>query len=177
MKDNAWIQTFTGIQFYFLNVQPEQICIEDIAHALSNICRFTGHCNEFYSVAEHSVLVSEYVNHNYTVAGLLHDAAEAYIGDMARPLKKIMSQFRETEKRIYKVIAEKFGIPEVISAEVKEADTIMLATEKDNLMSPEPSPWEALNGIRSIISTPKLIPFTPRQIEVIFLEKYKELVE
>src|SRR5208282_6622849 len=101
-NDRAWIRTFSGGRFYVLEPRVEDVRIEDIAHALSMQCRFTGHVREFYSVAEHSVWVSRYSHREDALWGLLHDASESYIGDMSTPLKlqPEMSRFRTTEKRI-----------------------------------------------------------------------------
>lgn len=83
----SWIQTFTGKKVFPFAMTPDQVCIEDIAHALALKCRFTGHCKRFYSIAEHSVRVSWLVRPEVQLAALLHDAAEAYLPDFARPLK------------------------------------------------------------------------------------------
>ena len=83
-----WIQTMSGVIFYPLDPRPEEIRIEDIAHALSHQCRFAGHCREFYSVAEHSVRVSRELPQEFMLWGLLHDASEAYLVDLPRPIKR-----------------------------------------------------------------------------------------
>src|SRR5579859_7012785 len=134
---SAWIETFSGKKFHLLEPQPDEICIEDIAHALSNQCRYTGHTRRFYSVAEHSVHVSLLAVH-YQLDGLLHDASEAYICDLARPVKMLTpvgKPYYEIEDRIMRVIAEKFGFTWPPPKEVKEADNIMLLSEKDQLMT------------------------------------------
>lgn len=82
-----WIQTFTGKQFWPLTPKAEDVCIEDIAHALAFKCRFGGHCKTFYSVAEHSCRVAEILRPEHQLIGLLHDAAEAYLPDVAAPIK------------------------------------------------------------------------------------------
>jgi 5'-deoxynucleotidase YfbR-like HD superfamily hydrolase len=107
-----WIQTYTGRVFWPLDPDPSEICIEDIAHSLSLQCRFLGHCKTFYSVLEHSCHVAHLVPAAYTVHGLLHDAAEAYVGDMPRPLKSQpdFATFRQIERRIQERIAKAFGI-------------------------------------------------------------------
>jgi 5'-deoxynucleotidase YfbR-like HD superfamily hydrolase len=83
----SWIQTYQGGCFEPFNPHPDQIHIRDIAHALALTCRFTGHCLDFYSVAQHSVMVSQIVSHKHALAGLLHDASEAYLTDVASPIK------------------------------------------------------------------------------------------
>ena len=99
---NTWFLTTTGRQFWPASPDPEQIQIEDIAHALSNLCRFGGHTREFYSVAQHSVLVSQNVPDDLRLVGLMHDATEAYCGDMIRPLKNVLPEFKELENGIWK---------------------------------------------------------------------------
>lgn len=84
----SWITTFTGKRFYQTSPHRDSVCIEDIAHALSMLCRFTGHCREFYSVAEHSIRVAYELQSQQRIHGLLHDAHEAYLGDTSGPLKK-----------------------------------------------------------------------------------------
>lgn len=106
-----WIQTFTGKKFYPLSPQIEDICIEDIAHALSNVCRYAGHCRDFYSVAQHCVMVSDWMP-SMKLEGLMHDASEAYLGDISRPLKHsdAMSGYREAEHRMEAVINAAFDL-------------------------------------------------------------------
>src|SRR5512146_2196359 len=110
-EDRGWIQTYTGRQFWPFNPHPEDVRAEDIAHALSQVCRYQGHCLEFYSVAQHSVLVSYAVPDHLALWGLLHDAAEAYLADIARPLKHAFPYFMGVEEEIEKVIAFRFALP------------------------------------------------------------------
>ena len=137
--DHFWMQTATGRQFFHEKATAEDICIEDIAHALSHLCRFGGHCRDFYSVAEHSVRVAEAIEDEggsriEVAAGLMHDAAEAYVGDMVWPLKQAMPDFRAVEERIERAIADKFGLPHPLPEIVKKFDLVLLATEKRDLM-------------------------------------------
>jgi len=97
---DGWFLTASGKRFWPLDPRPEDICIEDIAHALSHICRFGGHVREPYSVAQHSVIVSMIVKPENALYGLLHDAAEAYAGDMVRPLKRGMPAYRSIESAV-----------------------------------------------------------------------------
>jgi len=130
-----WIQTYSGKKIYPLNPNPHDICIEDIGHALSNICRFTGHCTEFYSVAQHSVYVSSMVSEENALWGLLHDASEAYICDIARPVKTSPSFefYREAEKRLMGAIACRFGLSGKQPEEVTAMDNVLLVTEARDL--------------------------------------------
>ncbi len=145
MRDpSAWIQTFTGRQFWPMDPRPEEICIEDIAHALSMQCRFSGHTLRHYSVAEHCIRVSEIVEgKELQLKALLHDASEAYLVDIPSPLKRLpaFALYREAESRLEKMIFRKFGLSEEMPEEVKHADLVLLATEKLNLMGKEPAPW------------------------------------
>jgi len=102
--------------------QPHEIYIGDIAHALSRICRYGGHVLDFLSVAEHSILVSELVPERFALEGLLHDATEAYVGDMIAPLKRIIPSFRDVEDKVWHSVAVHFKLPIVLPPEVKEAD-------------------------------------------------------
>lgn len=133
--DNAWIRTVSGRRFYVLEPRAEDVCIEDIAHALSLQCRFVGHARSFYSVAQHCVLVSRYCNPQDALWGLCHDSSEAFIGDMSAPLKHQpeMSKFRTVEKHIMAVIAKKFGLDPKEPTGVKDADRRMLLTEARDL--------------------------------------------
>ena len=113
-------------------VHYSQVCIEDIAHALSNLCRFAGHCRHFYSVAQHSVYVAEACPLPFKMEGLLHDAAEAYICDLPSPLKSHpdMHRYREFETEALQSIGQALHVcltPE--SDEVKLIDTMMCYRE------------------------------------------------
>ncbi len=112
----------------------------DIAAGLSRICRWSGQTSEFYSVAEHSVRVAQLVPPEHRLQALLHDAPEAYIGDMARPLKDLCPDFRAVEAKLWEAIAEKFGVAVELSEEVKAADDVMLVTERRDLM-PNADDW------------------------------------
>jgi hypothetical protein len=138
---DAWIQTYTGKQFFLLDPDPKSISIGDIAHALSMQCRYNGHVHQFYSVAEHSVLVSRYVPQELKLTALLHDASEAYITDIPRPLKPHLANYKELEERVERVIAGVFGTIYPLPAEVKRVDAAILGDEKDLLMAPEPADW------------------------------------
>jgi hypothetical protein len=141
-----WLQTYTGRAFYPLDPRPEDVDPEDVAHALAHTCRYGGHTSRFYSVAEHCLLVAQAVP-EHALWGLLHDAAEAYCGDMVRPLKQGMPAYREAEDRIMAAICERFGLHPVEPSAIKEADTRLLYDERLALFGPPPKPWHALEGL------------------------------
>ena len=106
------ITTFTGRHFPITTATVDDICIEDIAHGLSNCCRYAGQCEPFYSVAEHSVRMAEHLSYNKPamLLALLHDAAEAYLGDMTTTVKMLLPLYKEMEDYLQAVIFEKFGV-------------------------------------------------------------------
>lgn len=140
-RNGDWIQTFTGKQFYPLDPRPDELDIIDIAHALSLKCRYAGHCRDFYSVAQHSVLVSENVPPQDALWGLLHDAAEAYLSDIPRPIKASLIGFNEMEERVMRSVAERYGLPWPEPPWVGRADLTLLHTERRDLMATPPIPW------------------------------------
>lgn len=142
--DSSWIQTHSGRRFNPLKPNPDAIVVQDVAHALSMQCRFSGHCREFYSVAQHSVLVSYICDHKDALWGLLHDATEAYLVDVPRPLKRSgkLQGYIEIEAVMQEAVCRRFGLPFAEPPSVKRADTILLATEARDLMSPLHSDWK-----------------------------------
>jgi hypothetical protein len=128
------MQTYSGGQFWPLEPRVEDVHITDIAHAIGKLCRFSGHLKCFYSVAEHSIRVSRFVPAEYALWGLLHDAAEAFISDIPRPVKRnIGPTIGEVEERILRVVAARFGLPWPMSACVVYADNVLLSTEARDL--------------------------------------------
>lgn len=166
-----WIQTHSGKQFFPLRPRVRDIDIQDIAHALSLNCRFNGHCRAFYSVAEHSVRVSHAVDREHALWGLLHDAAEAYLTDLPRPVKAQMPLFSEIEDRLLKVIIEHFGLAFPMPDAVRHADEVLLATEARDLMATPPEPWK-LNAAPLIETIEPLPPVHARDL---FLQRFEEL--
>lgn len=136
ITDN-WMETYTGKKFHILKPKLQDIDIKDIAHSLALQCRFGGHCKVFYSVAEHSVRVSDILPEELKLAGLLHDAAEAYVGDVVRGMKENMTSFKKIEKNILELIFIKFKVPTKLIEDkrVKEADDVLVATEGRDIMS------------------------------------------
>ena len=135
-----WTQTFTGRQFWPLDPRPDDIDPVDIAHALSMQCRYNGMVTAFYSVAEHCVLMSRAVAPEHALHALLHDATEAYVGDMIRPLKVHMSDFQAAEDRVWAAVAERFDIDPAMPEEVHQADSRILVDERAVLLGTPPAP-------------------------------------
>lgn len=146
MKRDDWFITASGRQFFTLDPTPDAVCIEDIAHALSHICRYGGHSLRFYSVAQHSVIVSHIVPPELALHGLMHDAAEAYCGDVIRPIKRVLgTNYADIEARIDAAVAARFGLRRLSAdekAEIKRADNVALVTERRDLVAPHAWAWK-----------------------------------
>jgi hypothetical protein len=145
----TWIQTYTGKAFDLLAPTPDMVCIEDIAHHLALINRFTGATREPYSVAQHSVLCSVIVPAGLELTALLHDAAEAYCTDLSRPMKEAMRAcggyegYKQISERVERVIGLKYGVGLVdLDPAVKHADMSMLGAERAHLHHSAPRAWD-----------------------------------
>lgn len=173
----AWMQTFTGKQFWPLRPDPEHVDILDIAHALSLICRYGGHARRFYSVAEHSVLLSYAVPSEHALWALMHDAAEAYVGDMVRPLKHQMPAYRAVEDRVLAAIAVRFDLPHregLIPAVVKDADNRILLDERAAILTPTDHSW----GVDDLEPLGvKVRGWEPVMAELAFRDRFEELTQ
>jgi 5'-deoxynucleotidase YfbR-like HD superfamily hydrolase len=179
-EQKAWIITYTGLKFYHLNPQPEMVRIEDIAHSLSQLCRWTGHTRYFYSVAQHSVLGSYICPTEYALEFLLHDASEAYLGDMNRPLKHFTAAgpaYLQIEEPVERAIFKKFGLPYPMSDVVKKYDVQMLYAEKAQLMNiTEATQYEANKwGTDETEANVLIQEWTPKFAETEFLRRFNEL--
>ena len=165
--NGSWITTYKGHRFHYLRPRPGEIDIEDIAHHLSLLCRFTGACSSYYSVAEHSIRVAELVPKELQLAALLHDASEAYIGDISRPVK-YSHKLEDTEEIITKAIAKKYGV-DLHNPEIKHADNVLCATEGRDLM-PNMTRWRTLPQPLA----EKIVPMKkPRTAEHLFLYMFR----
>lgn len=169
--DSTWIATYTGRWIQPLEPNPDAIDINDIAHSLAMQCRFTGHTRKFYSTAQHCILVSEIVPEEFALWGLLHDASEAYVSDVARPVKHANAEFgevyRAVEDKLLEAVATRFNLVWPEPAEVKVADKMMLRAEQRDLMPNDPIPGEVWEG--------EVIPWGPVKAERKYLERYAEL--
>ena len=174
-RKGDYIQTFTGRKFWPLEPRPDEVCIDDIAHALSMLCRYNGHCLKFYSVAEHSVHVAQWLLDNgypceTILAGLLHDATEAYVADVPRPLKQSLPTYKDAENKVWRAIAARYGLDAELPAEVHEADNRILSDEIQQNM--KPMEWHA--GHDDPLGV-ELEFWTPAQAEREFISMFRFL--
>lgn len=150
------IRLRSGCYFDFVDPQPDQFTLRDIAGALSKICRFGGQIERFYSVAEHSVMCAEQAEADgfpldTQIAALMHDAAEAFVGDVVKPLKIMLAEYPAIEDRVESVIAEKFTIDFRGEREVvREIDRAMLIAERRQLFSRDDVEWFGENEVRKL---------------------------
>lgn len=179
-----FIETYTGKFFYLLNPKERDVDIIDIAHSLSQLCRYTGHTQNFYSVAEHSYFASHIIDEKYALEALLHDAVEVYMNDMSRPVKrsialksnKLYDNYKEIEQNIEKIIAKKYKLQFPFPEEVKKIDNIMLYLEAHQLHFKKIDKW----NFPIIIANKNLITiqnYKPKEIEKRFLNRFIELTE
>jgi uncharacterized protein len=174
-----YLQTVSGRWVNPIDPDPQQFDIEDIARALGNLCRFGGHCRVFYSVAQHSVIVSELVEQRGgdaedVFAALMHDASEAYLGDMPHPLKHrsaLGAVFKEAEDHLEAALREHFAIKPGV-AEIKRADRALLAAER-RAFSAERWAWPELEGVEPLDI--ELEALSPDESERAFMRRFAEL--
>lgn len=170
-----WMQTYSGRQFYPLNPSPNDVDIKDIAQALSQMCRFNGHTDLFYSVGQHCVEVSQAVPGKFALQALLHDAAEAYVGDMIRPLKHgvpaLYDVYAPIEDDILACVMERFSLPTKLPQEVEDADLLVLATEARDVMGHLVADWEL--GVKPLNRS--IVPLDALSTKVYFMQRFTEL--
>lgn len=171
-KRGNWLQTYTGKMFFPMDPRPEEIDINDIAGALSKACRYGGHCKHFYSVAEHSVLMSQIAKKDDKLAALLHDASEAYLADIPRPVKPYLENYASIENGIMWAISKKFGFAWPLPPSVKELDNNMLADECQQIMEKIPHRWNMGFGKPMGV---KVQLWAPEQAEAEFLAQFAKL--
>lgn len=169
---NSWINTYTGKKFHILNPTLDEICIEDIAHALSQLNRFTGHSIFPYSIGQHCLLVSDLCSPKNKFTALMHDSVEAYINDISRPLKQYLPDYKKIELDIEKLIAKKFNLEFPFPEEIHIADAVAVSTEARDLMPNKPEAWILSQKPRADIHIKKM---SPKHVEQLFLEKFYEL--
>jgi len=179
-NDNPWVTTYSGIQFFCLNPDPGSVRILDIAHGLSNICRYMGQCREFYSVAEHCVRMAEYLQRTRHITfmsamALFHDAPEAYLSDINSTLKDRLPEYKRIEEGIASVIYKVYGVPTkgLVAAQcgaaVKELDVLIRTAEVRSL-------FNSHNGwVLRDFDYPKIKPWSPRKAERKYLETFRRI--
>ena len=172
---NLCITTRSGRQVNLLDPQYSQIDIGDIAHGLAYQCRFNGQTSRFYSIAQHSLMVASILPDHLKLAGLLHDAAEAYVGDVVQPLKVLLPDYQSIENRFTQAIGLRFNVNLDHHPEVKPAGLIALATEKRDLLPRERCDWDILKGIRPLDRL--TLPMTPELSEESFIRTFFGLLE
>lgn len=134
-RKGEWMQTFRGQKFWPTDPVADEIHISDIAAALSKMCRYGGHCLQFYSVAEHAVLCAEAIAEPHKLDALLHDASEAYIVDVPRPIKPSLIGYYDIESRIMEQVSKKFGTAWPLPDAVKRVDNAILRDERQQNMA------------------------------------------
>jgi 5'-deoxynucleotidase YfbR-like HD superfamily hydrolase len=179
-KDN-FISLLSGARMNYHYPEKSDVTIEDIASALSNNCRFSGHLPRFYSIAQHLVNTSYIVPEVHQFTGLMHDTAEAFTNDLPTPLKWEFPVFKELEARIEAAMSKKFGFEFPYPKEIKEADTIMLILEKfhvkeDESVWPNYEEWTQ-EKVKPYLQYVDLDSWQPRRAKREFLERYYELQE
>jgi len=157
VPSDRWMQTFSGLAFTPSDPKGSQIVLEDIARGLAHTARYCGQSRRHYSVAEHSVHLARYAMEHFEdpeVAriALMHDAAEAYICDIPRPLKLLLPSYKRIEARVEAVIADRFGLPTLNDPRVKALDDRILEDERRALLCDPPRPWTSREPLEVRIS-------------------------
>lgn len=170
-----YIQTYSGTRVHHPFNNPLEILTTDIAHSLSQQCRFTGHLHQFWSIAQHSLCVADLVPDEHKKQALLHDATEAYLCDIPTPFKVLMPEYMRMEKDMWELICERYDLPVEMHPSVKEADRILLMTERD-AFNPNNRDWseEYENTPRSFATLGQYILMPPQEVRAMFLERFKE---
>lgn len=181
-----WIQSYTGLAVTPLDLRPEQVALADVAHALALKTRFTGHTRDFYSVAQHCVLGSQCLPPSYALAFLLHDVSEAYLPDIAAPLKECVwwcpeeggkgfSPWAALEAHHVKIILTALGhaslLPLLSCPEVRAMDAAMCIAERDALLGVPPNDWGLLGDPAPV----SIKSWGPLEAESNFLRRYERL--
>jgi hypothetical protein len=172
-RKGDWMQTVSGKMFWPLDPRADEVDIYDIAVGLSNECRYAGQIEDHYSVAQHSVYVSYEVPAEFALEGLMHDAPEAYVKDIHRPVKRHLREYGPIEAAVYAAVAEKFGLARELPDCVHVADNAVLLAEKAQIVGPSPAPWHVPGTAADIV----IELLTPRQARALFLDRFNELAK
>lgn len=172
-----YFRTYTGRQIHPLDPKPHEISVFDIARSLSHICRFLGHTDAFYSVAQHCVLVSQHVPQEDALWGLLHDAPEAYLCDLPAPIKRDpeMSIYRVAEDRLMLAVCRRYDLMHQMPRSVARADKILLATEFRDVTPVDDPDWIFEECGERPLCDYQIQPWSPLMAEQMFLARFEEL--
>lgn len=173
---DTFIRTFTGKMFSPRRMEEHNYDIRDIAHALSLTCRYNGHCKAFYSVAEHSCKIHDFVSSKAKYYGLMHDASEAYLSDIPKPIKILLPDYEEMETRLSNVITKSFLVPydDNIYREVKNADKRIVFNE---MLKVFPDASRETEMIGAALSGVEIECWDPRRAELEFLDRFKTIID
>lgn len=176
LPEDCWIGLLSGAQMNYNYPEKSDVTLDDLASALSNICRFSGHLPAFYSVAQHLVNTSRIVDPRFAFDALMHDTAEAFTNDLPTPLKWAFPVFKELEERIECAMANKFGFNYPYDDAVKQADTEMLILEK-LYVKKDDQVWPHYERIKvdHLLGLVDLKPWQPCRAKREFLERHEEL--
>lgn len=166
------IMLASGAWFDFLDPEHSEFTIEDIAQGLGNICRYSGQCIRFYSVAEHCLHVSSVATSNKLEA-LMHDAAEAFLGDVTRPLKQLLPQYKKIEKSVERAIFRRFDLDYSALASLKKVDLSVLAAEQVQIMPAGTDYWTSESG--TMPAEIQIEFLAPDDAKAAFLRRFYEL--
>ena len=172
---DTYIETYSGKKFNFLKPNPDDIDIIDIAHSLGMQCRYTGHAKTFYSIAEHSIVVSKLCCPEHAFWGLMHDATEAYLTDVASPVKRHLLNYKEIETNLMNAICLKYGLPEKMPEEVHNADMEALRSEARYLMTSRGEDWKINQNNDNPIIDVEFKNYTHNTAKVAFLSEFEDL--
>jgi hypothetical protein len=169
-----WLQTYSGRRFWPFDPRPEDVCLEDVAHALAMQCRYGGHCRRFYSVAEHSVLMAYKAPEPLKRWALLHDGSEAYIQDMNRSIKKGFPAYKMVERPVQRAVYQHFGMdPDGEPPEIKTLDMRIVLDERAHNMTPTDDVWQDYDGLEPLGAPIQF--WDPQKAEEMFLRNFRIL--
>ncbi len=167
------VRTYTGRNLDLLNPDPKEIDIQDIAHHLAKLDRYNGAGHYHYSVGQHSLLVADALPKEYKLQGLLHDATEAYLGDVVSPLKKLLPDYRKIEQGVMAAVCKRYDITFPRPNIIKRADQAVMAAEMLQVVK-----WPDLPKKQGLPEPPKGMKIEPmgwKAVREVFIQRFKEL--